>query len=300
LSEIVGRVAQRGASKAKTLSDGPFIRSLVHATDFSAADERAFAHALGVALLTRARFTILHVSSDVSADWRGFPAVRKTLERWKLLEPGSAQEAVFEKLGVSVRKLALQGRFPALAVAQHLEREPAELLVVATEGREGVARWGHGSVAEAMARWSRTMTLFVPADAERNVVALADGNLTLDNVLIPVDHTPDPGAAIEFARRAAIVMSDKKATITLLHVGDGRELSSMRAQDGPQWAFERMHRQGVAVDEIAAAAELVRANLIVMPTEGRHGVFDALRGSTTERTVRRASCPVLAVPAPRA
>src|SRR5687768_4722591 len=113
-----------------TLSEGPFIQSVVHATDFSAADERAFAHALGVALLTRARFTILHVSSDVSADWRGFPAVRKTLERWKLLEPGSAQEAVFEKLGVSVRKLALQGRFPALAVAQHLEREPAELLVV--------------------------------------------------------------------------------------------------------------------------------------------------------------------------
>ncbi|HSC15976.1 MAG TPA: universal stress protein, partial [Gammaproteobacteria bacterium] len=220
--------------KPKTSSKAPFIQSIVHATDFSAADERAFAHALGVALLLRAELTILHVASDGRPDWHAFPAVRKTLERWKLLEPGSSQEAVFKKLGVAVAKVGLKSRFPALAVAQHLERAPAELLVVATEGREGVARWLQGSVAEAMARWSGTMTLFVPADSQRNVVALADGNLTLENVLIPVDRTPDPSAAIEFARRAAAVMSDKKATITLLHVGDGKELPSMHADDGPQ------------------------------------------------------------------
>jgi len=278
----------------------PFIRSVVHATDFSAAGDRAFAHALGVALLVRASFTILHVSSDPSGDWRGFPAVRKTLERWKLLDPGSAQEDVFDKLGVSVKKVAIESRFPAAAVSQHLENEPADLLVVATEGREGVARWMHGSVAEAMARWSRTMTLFVPSEAQRDVVALADGNLTLGNVLIPVDRTPDAGAALEFARRAAMIASDTRATITLLNVGDGQALSSLHAQDGEQWKFARMHREGEPVDEIVAAAELVKADLIVMPTEGRHGVFDALRGSTTERVLRRVRCPLLAVPAGRA
>ena len=281
-------------------SSAPFIRSVVHATDFSAADERAFAHALGLALLVQASFTILHVTSDGSLDWRSFPAVRKTLERWKLLEPNSAQEDVFEKLGVSVRKLVLESRFPALAVAQHLDGDPADLLVVGTAGREGVARWLRGSVAEAMGRWSRTMTLFVPEDAERNFVALADGNLTLDNVLIPVDRTPDPSTAIELVRRAAAVMSDERATITLLHVGDEKELAGVRAQDGQQWNFARMHRDGDPVDEIVAAAELVRADLVVMPTEGRHGVFDALRGSTTERVLRRMRCPVLAVPAPAA
>jgi nucleotide-binding universal stress UspA family protein len=34
-----------------------------------------------------------------------------------------------------------------------------------------------------------------------------------------------------------------------------------------------------------------------MTTQGHTGVLDALRGSTTERILRRASCPVLAVPA---
>jgi nucleotide-binding universal stress UspA family protein len=285
-------------SEPKKSSKPPFIQSVVHATDLSAADERAFVHALGVALLRQAEFTILHVTSDPSSDWRGFPAVRKTLERWNLLERGSAQEDVFEKLGVKVKKAMVHSRFPALAIAQHLDAEPADLLVVATAGREGVARWLHGSVAEAMARWSRTMTLFVPADAERNLVAVADGNLTLANVLIPVDRTPDPATAIELARRAAEVMSDDKVTITLLHVGDETGMPSVRTADGPQWTFARMHRDGDPVDEIVAAAELVRADLVVMPTEGRHGVFDAVRGSTTERVLRRVRCPVLAVPAP--
>ena len=285
--------------RANIDSSGAFIRSVVHAADFSAADERAFAHALGVALLARAKFTILHVTADPSGEQKGFPAVRKTLERWKLLDRGSAQEAVYEKLGVSVRKIKLGSHFPALAVVQHLENDRADLLVVATEGRKGVARWMHGSVAEAMARWSGTMTLFVPKDADRDIVAPATGNLTLNNVLIPVDRTPDPWAAIEFARRAATVMSDTQAMITLLHVGDGQELKSLHANDGPQWKFVRMQRDGEPVDEIVATAELVRADLIIMPTEGRHGVFDALRGSTTERVLRRSRCPLLAVPAAR-
>jgi nucleotide-binding universal stress UspA family protein len=40
-----------------------------------------------------------------------------------------------------------------------------------------------------------------------------------------------------------------------------------------------------------------KADLIVMATAGPHGVFDALRGSVTERVVRGAPCPILAVPA---
>jgi nucleotide-binding universal stress UspA family protein len=34
-----------------------------------------------------------------------------------------------------------------------------------------------------------------------------------------------------------------------------------------------------------------------MATEGRQGFVDAVRGSVTERVVRGAPCPVLAVPA---
>ena len=59
----------------------PFVQTIVHPTDFSAASERAFAHALGVAILRRASLTILHVGSESQTDWSRFPGVRAMLER---------------------------------------------------------------------------------------------------------------------------------------------------------------------------------------------------------------------------
>ena len=74
----------------------PFIESVVLATDLSEGAELAFAHALAVAVLRRARLTLLHVTSDDEVD-KSQPAVRATLARWHLLEPGGSQEAVFER-----------------------------------------------------------------------------------------------------------------------------------------------------------------------------------------------------------
>ncbi len=275
------------------------VESVLHPTDFSAGSERAFAHALAIALLRGTEFTILHVTEQNSAkhELTGFPAVRGTLERWGLLEPGSPREAVFDELGVSVRKTELSNRFTALAIANYLDQNPVDLMVLATEGGSGVARWLQGSTAERVSRWTRTMTLFVPVNAERDIVAL-DGELTLRNVLVPVDRSPDPVNAIEFARRAADVVGDGDVTITLLHVGDGDYVPGVSVADGPGWTFRREHRSGDPVDVILEVAATLEADLIVMPTAGRHGAFDALRGSTTERVLRRASCPLLAVPAP--
>ena len=275
----------------------PFIETIVHPTDFSAASEHAFAHALAVALLRRAHLTLLHVGTDAGADWSHFPAVRATLERWGLLEAGSAQEDVFAKRGMRVTKMAISSHFPARAVLDYLDTSPTDLLVVATEGREGLARWVHGSAAEAMARKSRTMTLFVPAGAKRELVGLADGELTLANILVPIDRAPDSSAAIEFARRAAEALGDGGVTITLLHVGAATGMPEGRTEDGAGWRFNRLLRDGDPVEQILAVADELQADLIVMPTEGRTGAFDALRGSTTERVLRRAPCPLLAVPA---
>jgi nucleotide-binding universal stress UspA family protein len=276
----------------------PLVEFVVHPTDFSPASERAFVHALAISLLRQTYLALLHVGEDQHARWNEFPQVRATLERWNLLQPGSAREDVVAELGVRVSKNLLSGRSPVDALLSYLDRAPADLLVVATEGREGPARWLHGSVAETMARRSKTMTLFVPNQAPRGIVSPADGSLSLSNVLVPVDRSPDPAAAIEFARRVAEVAGDEGATITLVYVGARDGMPQVAAADGPRWTFTRMVRDGDPVEQILAAADEVEADLIVMPTAGRAGVFDALRGSTTERVLRRAPCPLLAVPAP--
>jgi nucleotide-binding universal stress UspA family protein len=56
-------------------------------------------------------------------------------------------------------------------------------------------------------------------------------------------------------------------------------------------------RQGPVIETILSYAGEIGADMIAMPTQGRRGLLDALRGSTTERILRDAPCPVYAVPA---
>jgi len=54
-------------------------------------------------------------------------------------------------------------------------------------------------------------------------------------------------------------------------------------------------RNGVAYDEIVKAALEHKIDLIVINTRGNTGLKHALLGSTTERVVRHAPCPVLVI-----
>jgi nucleotide-binding universal stress UspA family protein len=61
---------------------------------------------------------------------------------------------------------------------------------------------------------------------------------------------------------------------------------------------ERVVEQGTASDSILAFAEAQKTDLIVMGTHGRRGFDRLMLGSVTERVMRKASCPVLAVRKP--
>ncbi len=275
----------------------PLVSSVLHPTDFSAASEQAFAHALAIAQLRQTEFTILHVGAEHDAEkgWARFPRVRDTLEHWGLLKPESPGSAVLDELNIRVNKVTLQGSDPGQETLRYLAENPADLIVLATEGRAGLPRWLEPSIAETLARSSRTMSLFVPSGVKRAPVSLAGGFLSLHNILVPVDHHPNPGASIEFARRAAEAIGDGVVTITLLHVGDSH-FPAQQLENGSNWSWRVQTCAGDAVEQIVRTADEVKAELIVMTTAGRKGVLDVLRGSTTEQVLRRSSCPLLAVP----
>jgi nucleotide-binding universal stress UspA family protein len=274
----------------------PFVHSVFHPSDFSEASERAFAHALAIALVGRTELTILHAAGEEPGDWRQFPAVRATLERWGLLAPGSPRSAVFEELALRVTKVSVQGRDPAATVLAYVQDHPPDLIVLATQGREGLPRWMRPSVAEAVARRSRTLTLFVPEPA-RGFVDPKDGRTSLRRIVVAVDREPDPRPAVVYATRAAAAIGDWPVEITLLHVDEGSGLPPLELSEDRAWSFRREERSGDAVDQILRGAFDLDADLLVLATAGREGVLDALRGSVTERVVRGAPCAVLAVPA---
>ena len=128
----------------------PLVESVVHPTDFSPASERAFAHALAIALLRQTSLALLHVDKDEHQRWNEFPHVRATLERWNLLKPGSTQEDVFAELGVRVSKHALSGRFPA---ARCRAISNARRPTCSSSPRKGVKASLAGCTARSPRRW---------------------------------------------------------------------------------------------------------------------------------------------------
>jgi nucleotide-binding universal stress UspA family protein len=267
------------------------IRSIVHPTDFSYLSSAAFAHALRIAVAARSKLQALHVDQPQGYVYAGFPHVKRMLLQWGLSQEEDSPAAVVTKLGLVWQNLTLDPQDPAPGIVRFLDEDFCDLVVLATHGREGLDRWLNGAVASAVFRQSSIPTLFVPCGA-RGFVDQVSGEIRLRRVLIPVDHAPAPARAIETASGFAMLLTGAEVAMQLLHVG--RIAPTVRNVAG---AAPVTIRYGNTVQTVLAAATEYDADLICMPTAGRQGVVDALRGSTTERVIRQAPCPVLAVPA---
>jgi nucleotide-binding universal stress UspA family protein len=272
----------------------PFIQSIFHPSDFSPASDSAFAHALAIALVGKTELVIMHAGHvHVMEDWARFPRVRKTLERWQLLAPGSPRSAVFEQLAIRVTKINARGN-PVQTSIEHIEEQQPDLVVLATRGRHGLPLWLKPSVAQAIARRTTAMTLFVPRGC-RGIVS-DNGVIRLRRLLLPVDQQPNAQEAMIRAVRAAEAFGDDNAVeIVMLHVNDG-DFPKLNRPPSQACTWTEMRGEGNVAEAILNAVQ-EEVDLIIMATEGRHGFIDAMRGSVTERVVRGAPCPVLAVPA---
>jgi nucleotide-binding universal stress UspA family protein len=270
----------------------PFVQSIFHPSDFSKASELAFAHALAIALIRKTELVIMHAGRGHLDDWAQFPPVRKTLERWQVLAPDSPRSAVFEKLAVRVTKVSARGN-PVQASIEHIEKQQPDLVVLATRGPHGLPLWLKPSVAQTIARRTDAMTLFVPRGC-RGIVSI-DGVIRLRRILLPVDQEPNAQEAVIRAVRAAEAFGDDVVEVVTLHVNGG-DFPVLKRPPTQACTWKETRSEGdVAAAILSVAQEEV--DLIVMATEGRQGFVDALRGSVTERVVRGAPCPVLAVPA---
>ena len=276
---------------SRTSKTFPFVQSIFHPSDFSPASELAFAHALAIALLRKCELSILHAGRGQAEDWSRFPAVRKTLEQWQVLAPGSPRSAVFEKLGVKIVKVSTREN-PIRASINHVDKHQPDLVVLATRGPQGLPLWLKPSLSQAVARRTDAMTLFVPRGC-RGIVAL-DGTIHLRRILLPVDHEPDAQEAVFRAVRTADAFGDETVELLILHV-NGNELPRFEQPASQACTWKQIRAEGDVAEKILATAR-EDVDLIVMATEGRQGIIDALRGSVTERVVRGAPCPVLAVP----
>ena len=273
----------------------PILQHVFHPSDFTPASDVAFVHALKAALLAKAELTILHVSPKNELEWTEFPGVRATLERWGLLPKNSSQKDVV-KLGINVKKVQARHNDPVESVTAYLSNHTTDLIVLATDQQKGKVQWFSQSIAAPIARKSGQMTLFIPKGVE-GFVSVRDGSVSLARILIPVAATPAAQPAVQAAARMVARLHCPTGVFTLVHVGEKADMPQVQLPNVPGWNWTTEIRPGDVTDVISETAAEIKADLIVLTTDGRNGFLDALRGSHSERILQRAPCPLLAIPA---
>lgn len=272
--------------------------AILHPTDFSETSAAAFDHALAISIRNKAELTILHVVPDPETEvpWHEYPSVRKTLERWGKLQGEASRSGVAKKLGVKIRKAVGFGKDVIESIVDYTQFHDIDLIVMATNENREHPLWMQEHVSTPVSEKSKLPTLFVPNEIE-GCVSREDGTISLNRVLIPVDHAPNSQPVLQRLAWAKARIGGETADVTLLHVGAEDEFPEVQPPPDANCRWTRMTRSGHAATEIVAAAEELAVDAIAMVTEGKRGFWDALRGSTVQRVLKKAPCLVFTMPA---
>ena len=100
------------------------------------------------------------------------------------------------------------------------------------EGCSGLSAWLRPLKQQQAARKLEVPTLSVPEDS-RGCGSLYTGDVTMDEVLFPVDHTPAGDSAIERCLRAVAAFGHEKSRLTLLQTGSESQFPDVEVSAWP-------------------------------------------------------------------
>jgi nucleotide-binding universal stress UspA family protein len=292
------------------------IERIACATDFSEESRAALSWATGLASETGAQVALLHVVDLALYAGHGeallAPVDMTVMER----------EAVQRRLADFAGDLPMAWEpwvatgYPAEEIARMAAQRAVDLLVTATRGRRGFKRLLLGSVTARLLQTVHCPLLVVrtqaphPLRLHRILVACdfsADANRALAYGLslaqefqaeLHLVHVIEPALYVELSKSAADLASE---LLQELRQRLEAKLLDMVPVDARNWCTPHTALLSGRVDEelcTYAAAEQIE--LMVLGIRGQGLVEKLLIGSTTDRVVRRAQCPVLAVAAPSA
>ncbi|HTO53654.1 MAG TPA: universal stress protein [Myxococcota bacterium] len=293
------------------------MKRILVATDFSPHADRALAHALELAKLFSAELEVFSAAyvppHALAALAPGVAPVATGMTPGLVEEARSQTRERIETLAATLRTRgiratsAISADEPSSAICTRALETGADLIAVGTRGHTGLAHVIFGSVAERVAQHARTAVLTAHADSPAPAPYRC--------VLVPTDFSADSDAAVAWARELVTRTGGK---LVLLHAYDlpslaltGSALAAAHVEKSladsarQRLAALRESLRGLEVEtlisgarpdpSILETADRARADAIVMGTRGRTGLAHVLLGSTTERVIRRAQVPVIAV-----
>jgi nucleotide-binding universal stress UspA family protein len=145
-------------------------------------------------------------------------------------------------------------------------------------------------------------------------------DLQLNTIMVPVDFSENSVSAVDYAIKFARKFNSRVLLVHVYHfpvelltdwsaygtlAGSGEILEAMRKERSEQMAalaqeksrsgarIETKVLEGTPFSEIVQAARNEHVDLLIMGTRGLTGIKHILIGSTAEKVVRKAPCPVL-------
>ena len=295
------------------------LQSRLVTTDFSDASLAGVRCATALARELGLDATLLHVVEPPSriGGMEVVPLARTEAEVAALARAQLDRLAAHERVGDVRLTASLRTGKPFHEITTAARDGAVDLIVIATHGRTGLQRALLGSTAERVVRHAPCPVLTVPSGAGAMGAGPAR-SFTLQKIVVPVDFSKLAQAALPWA---TFLAGQFGAELLLLHVVEkfpidyllGRDLTAetlarLRTQAAAE--LERLAaslgqttglkvsavvREGTPHTEICHAAETLGADLIVLTTHGYTGLKQVWLGSTAERVVRHAPCPVLTV-----
>jgi nucleotide-binding universal stress UspA family protein len=202
------------------------------------------------------------------------------------------------------------GANPAKEIVREVTAGAADLVVMTTHGRGGLARVALGSVAEGVLAHSPVPVMLLRPGGRRMEYVKA--------IVVPVDGTPAASLALSVAAPLAQTTGAKLVLLQVVlpsayYYLEGLTPIDLRtdetmlaaAQSYVSGLVQRLDLAGIAAEgravlgrvseQIVETADTMEANLIIMSTHALTGPMRTLLGSVADEVVRAAHQPVLLV-----
>ena len=293
-------------------------KNILCATDFSDFSNRTVSYGIALAKEFDSKLFVCHII-DLSS-----VAIYGEFQ----LDPVGLQDRIMNDANEQLKELIGSQQIdwePLISVghaadeiSRIVEEKSIDLVISATRGRSGLKRLILGSVTERLMR-TLACPLLVVHNPEKEFAAPQDQEVNIKSILIGCDFSPDSDVAFDYGLSLA---QEFQSELHLAHVVETslyqelhktdsaveeeiqqevrtrlvQKLQDMVPEDARNWCKPRTDLlDGNPYEEIVNYAEQNDMDMIVLGTRG-HGLMKSLLiGSTTDRVVRRAPCPVLSV-----
>jgi len=294
-------------------------KRILFPTDLSPNAETVLGHALFHAELHEAELHILHTVSVKGNESHSYlPDPEQVLEKMEESARIQIKESVERHKDSVFKILEKTSRGDSIPdeIMKYIQDHEIDLTIIGNHGRQGIKHFFLGSVAEEVVRMAACPVMIIRA-TEQGMTARK-----ISKILAPVDFSEQSKLALIHASKLARIHN---ARLVVCHI-----IQNSFYPAGPDASIQPINELlpdletsrkellgsltskiidshvdlvcqidiGNAYQEIVETAKREEADLIVMGSHGYSGLAHLVLGSTAERVMRMAPCPVLVVKLP--